>query len=179
MLTKDDVRHFSQQKNKFYASLPFSFVCLSITPFGFSSLYSYRVRKMATIEFEVDTIPRKSSFTRSIDEVRLRANSNVDVLAVDFNTLISSVVPLSVNNNDENDEDIPLFSSRKVYKNLIIISLAFILLFTAYSGIASLQSSLNTKGNVGVNSLIVSTVFTLVSICKILFQNRKKSFYLS
>ena len=170
MLTKDDVRHSSQQKNNLYQSLPFSFVFLSIIPFGFSSLYSYRVRKMTTIEFEVDTIPRKPSFARSTSEDRTRANSTVDVLAVDFDTLISAVVPPVVDNNDdENDEDIPLFSSRQVYKNLIIISLALVLLLTAYSGILSLQSSMNTKGNVGVNSLIVNTAFTLVSTIKILF----------
>ena len=61
------------------------------------------------------------------------------------------------------DEPIPPFSIGKVYKNLTLLSLAFILLFTAYNGMVTLQSSLNVKGNVGVNSLIITYTFLIVS----------------
>jgi hypothetical protein len=78
---------------------------------------------------------------------------------------ISSVISTVINETNQNDEDaVPLFSNQKIYKNLVIISLAFLLMFTAYAGIIALQSSLNTKGNVGVNSLIIINVFILVSI---------------
>ena len=56
----------------------------------------------------------------------------------------------------------PIFSLWKIYKNLFVISIAFILMFTAYNGMATLQSSLNVEGNVGVNSLLITYAFLLV-----------------
>lgn len=61
------------------------------------------------------------------------------------------------------NESIPPFSIGKIYKNLLFLSLAFILMFTAYNGMVTLQSSLNVKGNVGVNSLIITYSFLIVS----------------
>jgi hypothetical protein len=118
---------------------------------------------MTDIENEAEIIPRKISFMSTISESRSRATSIIDNLAVDFQTSPLPVVPTVINETDENNEDVPLFPIRKIYKNLIILSIAFILVFTAYSGILSLQSSLNTKGNVGVNSLIIINFFMLVS----------------
>ena len=43
----------------------------------------------------------------------------------------------------------------RTYKNVLVICLAFLLQFTAFSAIANLQSSLNTEANVGVNSLSI------------------------
>jgi hypothetical protein len=120
---------------------------------------------MDNIDNEIDITLRKSSIIKSTIEVRSRANSTADIIAVDFLTSLSSIVPSTI---DENDEDIPLFSNQKIYKNLIILSVAFVLLFTAYSGIASLQSSLNTEGNVGVNSLIVTNAVIFVSALNII-----------
>ncbi|CAF1638201.1 unnamed protein product, partial [Adineta steineri] len=65
---------------------------------------------------------------------------------------------LTITNNT-----IPIFSIRKIYKNLIVLSISFVLLFTAYSGMSTLQSSLNTKNNVGVNSLIITYSFLIFS----------------
>ena len=53
----------------------------------------------------------------------------------------------------------------RTYKNLLIISFAFLLQFTAFGGIDKLQSSLNAEANVGVNSLSIiyaSLVFSSV-----------------
>jgi hypothetical protein len=60
------------------------------------------------------------------------------------------------------DDLIPIFSIGKIYKNLFLLSLAFILMFTAYNGISTLQSSLNVKNNVGVNSLLITYSFLIV-----------------
>jgi hypothetical protein len=115
-------------------------------------------------DIEIDTMPRASSITNSISANRSRAGSVADILAVDFHTSISSVVPFVIDDNDDDDNDeVPVFSIRQIYKNLSILSIAFVLMFTAYSGISALQSSLNNKGNVGVNSLIITNVFVLVS----------------
>lgn len=43
----------------------------------------------------------------------------------------------------------------QTYKNLLIISSAFLLQFTAFGGIDKLQSSLNAEANIGVNSLSI------------------------
>jgi hypothetical protein len=51
----------------------------------------------------------------------------------------------------------------RTYKNVLVISLAFLLQFTAFGGIDKLQSSLNTEANVGVNSLSIIYVFLVIS----------------
>lgn len=89
--------------------------------------------------------------------------SAANQLDVDFHTSISSVVPVIPDNHDQYQE-LPSFSVRQIYRNLLVLSVAFVLMFTAYNGIAALQSSLNTKGNVGVNSLIITNAFVLVSV---------------
>ncbi|CAF4895068.1 unnamed protein product [Rotaria sp. Silwood1] len=118
---------------------------------------------MTDIENAADIILRKLSFTSLTSENRSRTTSIVDNLAVDSHTSISSIVPIVIDETNENEEDIPLFQIRQVYKNLIIISLGFVIMYTAFTGILSLQSSLNAKGNVGVNSLIVINIFILFS----------------
>jgi hypothetical protein len=118
---------------------------------------------MTDIENEAEIIPKKLSFTSTISENRSRTASFVENLPVDFQTSVSPVIPAVIHEIAENNEDIPLFSVRQIYKNLIILSLALLVFITAYIGILALQSSLNTKGNVGVNSLIVMHAFVLVS----------------
>jgi hypothetical protein len=51
----------------------------------------------------------------------------------------------------------------QTYKNLLVISFAFLLQFTAFGGIDKLQSSLNTEANVGVNSLSIIYAFLILS----------------
>ncbi len=51
----------------------------------------------------------------------------------------------------------------RTYKNVLVISLAFLLQFTAFGGIDKLQSSLNTEANVGVNSLSIIYIFLVFS----------------
>ena len=111
-----------------------------------------------------ENIQKGSSCMDSSSETRSRAGSIIDALAIDYPTSISSVVPSMINDTDSSDDrGIPRFSIRQIYKHLAILSLSFVLIFTAYSGISFLQSSLNTKRNVGINSLIVSSAFQLVS----------------
>jgi hypothetical protein len=51
----------------------------------------------------------------------------------------------------------------RTYKNLLVLCMAFLLQFTAFGAIGSLQSSLNTEANVGVNSLSIIYAFLIVS----------------
>lgn len=44
----------------------------------------------------------------------------------------------------------------QTYKNLLVLCVAFLLLFTGSGAMGNLQSSLNTDANVGVNSLSIS-----------------------
>jgi len=118
---------------------------------------------MTNIENAVEILPKKLSFTSTTSENRSRTASFVENLPVDFQTSVSPVIAAVIHEIDENNEDIPLFSVRQIYKNLIILSLALLVFITAYVGILALQSSLNTKENVGVNSLIVMNVFLFVS----------------
>ena len=84
----------------------------------------------------------------------------------------STDATVQVNDNDENvtgqissikqDTQATPFAT---YKNLFIISLAFLLLYTAYDGIRNLQTSLNTDGNIGVNCLsVIHGCFALSSL---------------
>lgn len=50
-----------------------------------------------------------------------------------------------------------------VYKNLFIVGLAWVFFFTAYSSIASLQSSLNSEAGLGVASLSTIYVSLIIS----------------
>ncbi len=51
----------------------------------------------------------------------------------------------------------------RTHKNLLVISVAFLLQFTAFNGMQNLQSSLNTEANVGVNSSSIIYVFLIIS----------------
>lgn len=128
---------------------------------------------MTNIENAAEIIPAKLSFMSSTGDCRSRTTSIINDQAVDCNASLSVVVPPIIHEAVGTNEDPPLFSLRKVYKNLIIISIAFTLLFTAYGNIISMQSSLNAEGNVGVNSLIVLNVFILVSLVKLNGENEK------
>lgn len=120
---------------------------------------------MSDDENEIETKPHYFSFLNSTDECRSRTTSILNEQTIDYNVSPSVIVSPTINENVETPNDTsPLFSLRQVYKNLIIVSIAFTLLFTAYSDIIAIQSSLNAKGNVGVNSLIVLNVFALVSV---------------
>jgi hypothetical protein len=54
-------------------------------------------------------------------------------------------------------------AKRMVYKNLFIVGLAWIFLFTAFQSIANLQSSLNTVNGLGTASLSTIYVSLIVS----------------
>jgi hypothetical protein len=82
---------------------------------------------------------------------------------------LTSDVELKIQTNQPiaNDE---LFEAGKhkkarfrTYKNLLALSIAFLLQFTAFNGIQNLQSSLNTEANIGVNSSSIIYVFLIIS----------------
>jgi MFS family permease len=52
----------------------------------------------------------------------------------------------------------------KYYKNLILLSFAFLFAITAVTSLSNLQSSLNKQDNIGVNSLLISS-FTYLFSC--------------
>ncbi|CAF1619503.1 unnamed protein product [Adineta ricciae] len=105
---------------------------------------------------EIDTIPRKLSFISFADEEQI-APSAQNIL--DYHSS-AQITAIQLNNDDNN---LPIFSIRKIYKNLIVLSLGFVFMLTAYTSMLSLQSSLNAKQNVGVNSLIIIYGCTIVS----------------
>jgi hypothetical protein len=107
---------------------------------------------------ETDEIPRKLSYVSLSSEDQINAASKVGIMGID-----PLKTGLSETEQRKLDDIIPAFSIRKIYKNLILLSLAFILMFTAYNGMVTLQSSLNVKNNVGVNSLIITYSFLIVS----------------
>lgn len=62
----------------------------------------------------------------------------------------------SSENNDHPKVRTEKMTSRfQTYKNLLVISIAFFLQFTAFGAMENLQSSLNTEANIGVNSLAI------------------------
>lgn len=63
--------------------------------------------------------------------------------------------------NDVKDEW--LNSRKRIYKNLIAIGFAWIFLFTSYSSLANLQSSLNKTDGLGTASLATIYVALIVS----------------
>jgi hypothetical protein len=112
-------------------------------------------------DHEKDEIPRKLSSVSLASEDQANGTSKVGTIP------INPFKPESSQNEQTTpNETIPLFSIRKIYKNLVLLSLAFVLLFTAYNGMVMLQSSLNVKNNVGVNSLIITYSFLIVSFKK-------------
>jgi hypothetical protein len=68
----------------------------------------------------------------------------------------------SINTEKPNSNE--LKSARKrIYKNLLITGFSWIFLFTAYGGLALLQSSLNSDGGLGTASLSTIYVALIVS----------------
>lgn len=65
--------------------------------------------------------------------------------------LKASNEPPSNENDNAGDRQLRV----RTYKNLLVISFAFLLQFTAFGGIDKLQSSLNAEANIGVNSLSI------------------------
>jgi len=85
-------------------------------------------------------------------------------------SVVTSEVQLkSINEGTVADNDVTNEPTAKnqlrfqTYKNLLVLSIAFLLQFTAYGGIDKLQSSLNTEANVGVNSLSIIYAFLIFS----------------
>ena len=64
---------------------------------------------------------------------------------------------------DEENKAHTNINKKLVFKNLIIIGLSWMFLFTAYNSIANLQSSLNTDAGLGTISLSVTYVAFILS----------------
>src|SRR5438128_2428639 len=113
---------------------------------------------MADDSNELATISHQLPYISSSGEDQMTRDVKAYIIAIDRRKSSSPVV-LPVSNDDKS----PIYSLRQIYKNLLILSLAFVLMFTAYIGIGILQSSLNVKNNVGVNSLMITSAFFIVS----------------
>ncbi|CAF1125732.1 unnamed protein product [Adineta steineri] len=115
---------------------------------------------------ELNTLPRKLSRISSTSEDQ----TNAAIATIDLSKSTTFDNQQTIANNT-----IPIFSIQKIYKNLLVLSISFVLLFTAYNGMVTLQSSLNTKNNIGVNSLIITYSFfifsslVLIGVCMDLF----------
>jgi hypothetical protein len=80
-------------------------------------------------------------------ELEIQTNTNADVVTNDEST------------SPEKQRRLDF----RTYKNLVVISFAFLLQFTAFNGMQNLQSSLNTEANIGVNSSSIIYVFLIIS----------------
>ena len=52
---------------------------------------------------------------------------------------------------------------RRVYKNLLVIGLSWLFIFTAYTSVSNLQSSLNNEDGLGTTSLSIIYISLIVS----------------
>ncbi|CAF1021662.1 unnamed protein product [Rotaria sp. Silwood1] len=86
--------------------------------------------------------------------------SNVELEIQTGRTLINDDV---VTNNESTSPEEQQRLCFRTYKNLLVISVAFLLQFTAFNGMQNLQSSLNTEANIGVNSSSIIYVFLIIS----------------
>lgn len=71
-----------------------------------------------------------------------------------------------VSNSDhamKNKEPILVQSNFTIMKNVVVVSFAFLLLFTSFQSLQNLQSSLNKTGNLGLISLIIIYSSLIVS----------------
>ena len=107
---------------------------------------------MTDEENAAEIMPKKLSNTSPTNDRRSKSTVNAHTASYSFHESVASIVN---NGIVKNNEDLPLFSSRQIYKNLAILSIVFLLLYTAFQSIIALQSSLNTKDNVGINTLII------------------------
>lgn len=79
-------------------------------------------------------------------------------------TVEAEEVPkVDIGGEDTLEEFGKIISPKRVYKNLLVISIAWVLQFTAFQAMSNLQSSLNIEGNVGVVSLAILYAFLVVS----------------
>ncbi len=60
-------------------------------------------------------------------------------------------------------EPILVQSNFTIMKNVVVVSFAFLLLFTSFQSLQNLQSSLNKEGNLGLISLIIIYASLIVS----------------
>lgn len=156
---------FKKQKNKIfflrilwqsvYHHQPYQSVTYHIL-FLFSKKEETKTFSMSVNE--TDELPRKLSYISITSEDQTNAISKIGIIGIEpLKQALSDTQPTTPN------EIIPPFSIGKIYKNLLLLSLAFVLMFTAYNGMVTLQSSLNVKNNVGVNSLIITYTFLIVN----------------
>ena len=79
---------------------------------------------------------------------------------------MSANILLSFTSVNSGYKMLKLSEKAKIIKNVLIISLAFFFEWTAYNGIANLQSSLNSNvdfGPIGTNSLAITYGFSVLS----------------
>ncbi|XP_064472636.1 protein unc-93 homolog A-like [Ornithodoros turicata] len=61
------------------------------------------------------------------------------------------------------DKTPPLSAKKQVLRNLVVLSLSFLLLFTAYQSLQNLQSSINAEGGLGTASLAAVYLALVIS----------------
>jgi hypothetical protein len=67
-------------------------------------------------------------------------------------------------NNNIIDEPSPSkYFHLRIYKDVLLLGVAFLLQYSGFFGIGNLQTSLNTDDNVGVNSLFITYACAIVS----------------
>ena len=72
-------------------------------------------------------------------------------------------VPNTTDHVVKNKEPILVQSNFIIMKNVVVVSFAFLLLFTSFQSLQNLQSSLNKDGNLGLISLIIIYTSLIVS----------------
>ncbi|CAF0768384.1 unnamed protein product [Adineta ricciae] len=76
---------------------------------------------------------------------------------------LNNDAPKEAKEIEKEDDPPPPVKQWRIWKNLFVICLAWVLLFTAFQGISNLQSSLNVEGDVGMNSMAIIYAFLIFS----------------
>lgn len=77
------------------------------------------------------------------------------------------------NGSVSNSTTSPVMTQNRILKNLIIVCLGYLFLFSAYQGLANLQSTLNIEGNTGILSqsvIYVALIFSSLFLPKLIIR---------
>jgi hypothetical protein len=93
--------------------------------------------------------------------ISIRFVFRLNSIARSKRTMVSEK-PVVTDTNAE-EQRVLLANVRSIRKNFIVITLAFILVFTAYNGVINLQSSINNDNNIGLYALAINSAASILA----------------